>query len=73
MGAGKVIPTEKIVFNLFIEPQFAMALRGLGQPAVQIFAGMNMQFKVGRKKKNAEAARLVNQLRAEQSLRSQMQ
>jgi len=34
LGAGKVIPTEKIVFNLFIEPQFAMALRGIGQPAV---------------------------------------
>ena len=72
LGAGKVIPTEKIVFNLFIEPQFAMALRGIGQPAVQIFVGMNMQFKVGRKKKD-QAARLVNQLRAEQSLRSQMQ
>jgi hypothetical protein len=50
-----------------------MALRGIGQPAVQIFAGINMQFKVGRKKKKDEAARLVNQLRAEQSLRSQMQ
>jgi hypothetical protein len=73
LGAGKVIPTEKIVFNLFIEPQFAMALRGIGQPAVQIFAGMNMQFKVGRKKKKDEAARLVNRLRAEQSFRSQMQ
>ena len=73
LGAGKVIPTEKIVFNLFIEPQFAMALRGIGQPAVQIFAGINMQFKVGRKKKKDEAARLVNQLRAEQSFRSQMQ
>ena len=73
LGAGKVIPTEKIVFNLFIEPQFAVALRGIGQPAVQIFAGLNMQFKVGRKKKKDQAARLVNQLRAEQSLRSQMQ
>jgi hypothetical protein len=74
LGAGKVIITEKVVFNLFIEPQFAMALRGIGQPAVQIFAGMNMQFKVGRKKKkDAQAAHLVNQLRAEQSLRSQMQ
>jgi hypothetical protein len=72
LGAGKVIPTEKIVFNLFIEPQFAVALRGIGQPVVQIFAGINMQFKVGRKKKN-QAARLVNQLRAEHSLRSQMQ
>jgi len=74
LGAGKVIPTEKIVFNLFIEPQFAMALRGIGQPAVQIFVGMNMQLKVGRKKKKKDqAAHLVNQLRAEQSLRSQMQ
>ncbi|MBW2376930.1 MAG: hypothetical protein JRF55_13245 [Deltaproteobacteria bacterium] len=73
LGAGKVVITEKVVFNLFIEPQFAMALRGVGQPAVQIFAGMNMQFKVGRKKKDAQAAHLVNQLRAEQSLRSQMQ
>ncbi len=73
LGAGKVIPTEKIVFNLFIEPQFTVALRGIGQPAIQIFAGINMQFKVGRKKKKDEAALLVNQLRAEQSLRSQMQ
>jgi len=73
LGAGKVIPTEKIVFNLFIEPQFAVALRGIGQPAVQIFAGLNMQFKLGKKKKDAQAAHLVNQLRAEQSLRSQMQ
>jgi len=75
LGAGKVVITEKVVFNLFIEPQFAVALRGIGQPAVQIFAGMNMQLKLGRKKKkkNAEAAHLVNQLRAEQSLRSQMQ
>jgi hypothetical protein len=74
LGAGKVLITEKVVFNLFIEPQFAVALRGVGQPAVQIFAGMNMQFKVGRKKKkDAQAAHLVSQLRAEQSLRSQMQ
>ena len=67
-----MVITEKVVLNLFIEPQFAVALRGIGQPAVQIFAGMNMQFEVGRKK-NVEAAHLVNQLRAEQSLRSRMQ
>ena len=73
LGVGKVILTEKIVYNLFVEPQFAMALRGVGQPSVQIFAGLNMQFKVGRKhKKNEEAAHLVEQLKAEQSLRSQM-
>jgi len=74
LGIGKVVPTEKIVFNFFAEPQFAMAIRGTGQPAVQIFMGMNMQLKVGRKqKKSEEAARLVDQLAAEQSLRSQMQ
>ncbi len=72
LGAGKVIPTEKVVFNLFIEPQFAMALRGIGQPAVQIFVGLNMQFKAGRREKKAQAAQLMNQLRAEQSLRSSM-
>ena len=73
LGVGKVIPTEKIVFNFFLEPQFAMALRGLGQPAVQIFLGMNMQFRVGKKnKKKDDAAVLVNQLKAEQSLRSQV-
>ena len=72
LGAGKGIPTEKVVFNLFIEPQFAMALRGIGQPAVQIFVGLNMQFKAGRREKKAQAAQLMNQLRAEQSLRSSM-
>ena len=74
LGAGKVIVTEKIIYNLFLEPQFAMALRGLGQPAVQIFAGFNMQLKVGRKdkKQRQKAAHLVNQLKAERSLRSKM-
>ena len=73
-GAGKVIPTEKVIFNLFIEPQFAIALRGVGQPAVQVFGGLNMQFNMGRKaKKSDEAAHLVNQLAAEQELRSRMQ
>ena len=61
-----------IVYNFFIEPQFAMALRGIGQPAVQIFLGMNMQFKTDRKKKKAEKAALIHRLKAEQSLRSQM-
>ena len=73
-GAGKVIPSDKVVFNLFIEPQFGVAVRGAGQPAVQIFAGFNMQFNAGKKKKKSEqAAQLVNQLAAEQELRSRMQ
>ena len=64
-GAGKVI-----------EPQFAMAVRGVGQPVVQIFGGINMQFKVDRKKpkKRSDDARyLVGQLASEQGLRAQMQ
>ena len=74
LGVGKVIPTEKVIYNLFVEPQFAMALRGIGQPTVQIFAGLNMQVKVGRKRKKQErAAHLVNHLRAESALRAQMQ
>ena len=78
LGAGKVILTDKAAVNLFIEPQFAVALRGIGQPAVQIFAGINTQFKPGAKKKrnkkrSDEAAHLVNQLKAEHSLRSRMQ
>ena len=74
LGVGKVILTEKVVYNLFVEPQFAMALRGVGQPAVQVFAGINMQLKLGKKKKKKEqAAHLVTQLKAEHSLRSGMQ
>lgn len=73
LGAGKVIPTDKIVYNLFVEPQFAVALRGIGQPAVQIYVGMNMQIRPHRKKKRDRARHLVNQLRAEHALRSRMQ
>jgi len=72
LGAGKVIPTEKVVFNIFIEPQFAIALRGIGQPAIQVFAGLNMQLKTRRKRPTSETARLVNQLRAERTLRASM-
>jgi hypothetical protein len=67
LGAGKAIITDKVIYNLFIEPQFAMALRGVGQPAVQIFAGITLQFKTQRKEKAAEAARIMRQLRAEQA------
>ena len=74
LGAGKAIITDKVVYNLFMEPQFSIAIRGVGLPAVQIFAGINLQFKTTRKKKKSEqAAHLVNQLRAEHSARSQMQ
>jgi len=74
LGAGKAIITDKVVYNLFMEPQFSIAIRGVGLPAVQIFAGINLQFKVDRKeKKSAQAGRLVNQLGAEHSMRSRTQ
>ncbi len=45
LGLGKVISTPKIVYNVFVEPQFTILDRGPGQPEFQIFFGFNMQFK----------------------------
>ncbi len=45
LGFGKVVPTEKVVFNFFIEPQFTILSKGAGQPEFQLFTGINMQFK----------------------------
>ena len=44
LGIGKVTKVDNIVFNLFIEPQFTFLHQGTGQPALQIFIGLNMQF-----------------------------
>ncbi len=44
MGIGKVVKVEKTVFNIFIEPQYSVAHYGAGQPQLQLFAGLNMQF-----------------------------
>jgi hypothetical protein len=44
-GIGKVIMTDKIVYNIFIEPQFTILHDGVGQPALQIFTGLNLQFR----------------------------
>ena len=44
VGIGQVIKREKVVFNLFIEPQFSVLDDGPGQPEWQIFFGFNMQF-----------------------------
>ena len=46
LGVGKVIPTDKVVFNLFVEPQVSVADDGDTWPDWQIFAGLNMQFKM---------------------------
>jgi hypothetical protein len=44
LGIGKVVPTKKAVFNLFVEPQYTILSRGAGQPELQIFVGVNTQF-----------------------------
>jgi hypothetical protein len=45
MGLGKVIPTEKVVYNAFVEPQYSLDTKGPGQAKWQIFAGLNLQFR----------------------------
>jgi hypothetical protein len=44
VGAGHVMKADKLVFNIFLEPQFTMLHDGAGQPALQIFGGINCQF-----------------------------
>lgn len=44
LGIGKVIPSGKLVFNVFVEPQFTVLDRGVGQPEFQVFVGFNTQF-----------------------------
>jgi hypothetical protein len=45
LGIGQVVPTDKIVFNFFIEPQFTILSKGDGQPEFQLLMAVNMQFK----------------------------
>ena len=44
LGLGKIITVNKIVFNLFAEPQYTIWHKGDGMPKVQIFIGINTQF-----------------------------
>jgi len=44
VGAGKVFRAGSAVFNIFMEPQFTVLHYGAGQPAFQIFSGINIQF-----------------------------
>ena len=44
LGMGKVITINKLVCNLFLEPQFAAWSKGSGLPKTQIFVGVNTQF-----------------------------
>jgi hypothetical protein len=43
-GIGQVIKKGKIVYNIFVEPQFSVADDGPGQPAWQVLLGFNLQF-----------------------------
>lgn len=44
IGAGHVLKVGKTVMNIFMEPQFTVLHEGRGQPALQLFAGINCQF-----------------------------
>lgn len=44
-GIGKVLATPRIVYNIFLEPQFTALNKGAGQAQFQVFAGINLQFK----------------------------
>ena len=44
LGIGKIVKVNKIVFNLFAEPQFSIWHRGENMPEVQYFIGINSQF-----------------------------
>ncbi|MEP4079686.1 hypothetical protein [Haloferula sp.] len=44
IGLGKVIRKNKVVYNLFVEPQVSVWDDGPGQPEWQIYFAVNMQF-----------------------------
>jgi hypothetical protein len=44
VGAGKVFKAGNATGNAFIEPQFTIYHQGVGQPTVQIYAGINLQW-----------------------------
>jgi hypothetical protein len=46
-GVGKVMRAGNIVYNMFVEPQFTILHDGTGQPKVQLFAGLHLQFPKG--------------------------
>ena len=44
LGIGQVIKSEKVVYNLFLEPQLSVVTHGANQPKWQVFTGINLQF-----------------------------
>ncbi len=65
LGVGKVFKHGKTIFNLFIEPQYTFASKGVGAAGFQVFSGFNLQFQTGKGKKEDEAsARAMQQAEA---------
>jgi hypothetical protein len=44
LGIGQLIPTQRGVLNIFIEPQYSVATRGDGMSEWGVFAGLNFQW-----------------------------
>ena len=44
LGMGKIVKVNKVIFNIFAEPQFTVWHRGEGLPEIQYFIGINTQF-----------------------------
>ncbi len=44
LGIGKVFKADRVIFNIFAEPQYSVAAQGAGQPKFQLFIGFNTQF-----------------------------
>lgn len=45
IGIGKVLQVGKTIVNVAAEPQFTVFHTGAGQPALQLFAGLTLQWK----------------------------
>ncbi|BDD05763.1 transporter [Aureibacter tunicatorum] len=44
IGIGKIVKINNTVYNVFIEPQYSIASKGMYQPTFQLFTAINMQF-----------------------------
>jgi hypothetical protein len=43
LGIGKVVKMGDTVFNMYVEPQYSLYVKGV-QPVFQLLAGVNLQF-----------------------------
>jgi hypothetical protein len=46
VGAGKVVIVDRTIVNMFLEPEFTVLSEGPLQPLFQLFAGINLQYKL---------------------------